>query len=413
MVRRALLLLGATIALAACSSLIETFTPPATVGGGEAAAQAASGTTVALLAPLTGANAERGPALVQAAQLALAAPGSPHLDVQDTGSTAAGAAAAAQVAIAAHARLIIGPLTGAETAAVAGPARAAGVPVLAFTNDVSQAQSGVWVLGITPAQQMRRLVGTLLEHGKSRVAALLPPGQFGAAMGDALRQALAAAGAPPPEIEIHDGTNGGIQRSLRALSHYSERRGPIEDKIRQAREKRDAAGRKEAAELAKTPIPPAPFDVLLLADTGERLAWAASFLSYYDIEAPDVRLIGPALWASPAARGGAGLGGAWFAAPDPAARTSFDADYQAKYNTPAPGLADFAYDAASIARVLAASGGYNTASLCRPDGFAGVDGLFALQPDGTVRRGLAVFRIVPGGASIIDPAPTSLSAPGI
>ena len=68
---------------------------------------------------------------------------------------------------------------------------------------------------------------------------------------------------------------------------------------------------------------------------------------------------------------------------------------------------------ASIARVLAASGGYNTASLCRPDGFAGVDGLLALQPDGTVRRGLAVFRIVPGGASMIDPAPTSLSAPGI
>ena len=280
MVRRALLLLGATIALAACSSLIETFTPPATVGGGEAAAQAASGTTVALLAPLTGANAERGPALVQAAQLALAAPGSPHLDVQDTGSTAAGAAAAAQAAIAAHARLIIGPLTGAETAAVAGPARAAGVPVLAFTNDASQAQPGVWVLGITPAQQMRRLVGTLLEHGKSRVAALLPPGQFGAAMGDALRQALAAAGAPPPEIE-HPRRHQRRHPAQPARTVPLFRRAAGRSRTRSGRRasKRDAAGRKEAAELAKTPIPPAPFDVLLLADTGERLAWAASFLA--------------------------------------------------------------------------------------------------------------------------------------
>jgi branched-chain amino acid transport system substrate-binding protein len=415
MVRRAFLLLGATIALAACSDVFEGFAPSATPGGGgaEAVRPAAAGTTVALLAPLSGANAERGQALVQAAELALAAPGSPKLDVHDTGGTAEGAAAAAQAAIAARDRLIIGPLTAAETAAVAGPARAAGVPVLAFTNDVAQAQPGVWILGITPAQQMRRLVGTLLARGKTRVAALLPPGQFGAAMGDALHQALAAANAPPPEIEVHNGSNSGIQASLRALSHYSERRGPIEEKIRLAREKRDAEGRREAAELAKTPIPPAPFDALLLADTGERLAWAASFLSYYDIEPPDVRLLGPALWASPAARGGAGLGGAWFAAPDPAARASFDADFQAKYGAPAPGLADFAYDAASIARVLAGSGGYSVASLTRPEGFAGVDGLFALQPDGTVRRGLAVFQIARGGASIIDPAPTSLAAPGI
>ncbi len=239
MVRRALLLLGATIALAACSSLIETFTPPAAVGGGEAAAQAASGTTVALLAPLTGANAERGPALVQAAQLALAAPGSPHLDVQDTGSTAAGAAAAAQAAIAARARLIIGPLTGAETAAVAGPARAAGVPVLAFTNDVSQAQPGVWVLGITPAQQMRRLVGTLLEHGQDAASR-----RCCRRASSAPRWAMRCARRWRRPVrrrrksEIHDGTNGGIQRSLRALSHYSERRGPIEDE--------DPAGAREA-----------------------------------------------------------------------------------------------------------------------------------------------------------------------
>ncbi len=81
---------------------------------------------------------------------------------------------------------------------------------------------------------------------------------------------------------------------------------------------------------------------------------------------------------------------------------------------PAPGLADFAYDAAAIARVLAtAPGGYSVASLCRPEGFAGVDGVLALQTDGTVRRGLAIFEIQHGGGTIVDPAPTDLTAPGI
>ncbi len=98
---------------------------------------------------------------------------------------------------------------------------------------------------------------------------------------------------------------------------------------------------------------------------------------------------------------------------DAAARTAFDQDYQSKYGAPAPGLADFAFDAAAIGRVLAAGGGYSVASLCRPEGFAGVDGVLALQTDGTVRRGLAVFEIQRGGPTIVDVAPASLSAPGI
>ena len=368
---------------------------------------------MALLAPLTGANADRGQALEQAAQLALAAPGSPALDVRDTGGTPAGAAAAVQAALAGGDALILGPLTVGETAAAAGPARAAGVPVLAFTNDPAAAQPGVWTLGISPAQQVRRLVGAVSAAGKRRIAALLPPGPFGQAMAAALTQAAAAAGLPPPDIRIHDGSNGGIQRTLRDLSGYADRRGPIEAKIKEARDKHTPEGRAEAAELAKTPIPPPPFDALLLADTGEKLAWAMSFLGYYDIEQPAVQIMGPALWANRALRGGANLNGAWYAAPDPATRAGFEADYQAKYGAPPPLLADFAYDAAAIARVLAASGGYSVAALTRPQGFSGVDGVFALAPDGTVRRGLAVFAIHAGGPTVVEPAPTAFAGPGI
>ncbi len=377
-------------------------------------ALAPPGGRVALLAPLTGANAERGQALAQAAQLALGEPGAPMLDVRDTGSTPQGAAAAAQAALAGGASLLLGPLTAAETAAVAPSARAARVAVLAFTNDPAQAQPGVWTLGITPAQQVRRMVGALLAQGKSRFAAVLPPGDFGAAMATALTQALAAAGAPPPDIRVHDGGNATIAGTVRDISGYASRRGPIDARIKADRAKHTAEARREIAELSRQPIPPPPFDALVLADTGEKLAWEASFLGYYDIGAPEARVLGPALWASPSARGGAALAGAWYAAPDPAARTTFDQAYQAKYGAPAPGLADFAYDAAAIARVLATTpNGYSVASLCRPEGFAGVDGVLALQPDGTVRRGLAVFEIERGGAAIVDPAPTDFAAPGV
>ncbi len=374
---------------------------------------APAGTRVALLAPLSGPNAERGQALVNAAQLALATPGAPALDVIDTHGTPEGAAAAAQQAISAGAGLILGPLTNSETAAAAGPATAAGVAMLAFTSDPAQAHPGVWVLGLTPVQQVRRLVFAAQAQGKQHFAALLPPGEFGSAMGQALSQAVTEAGLPTPDIRTLDRGMQAANVAVRDMSDYAGRRGPIEAQRRAAIALHTAAGRKQAAELARRPIPPAPFDALLLADTGEELGAIASLLPYYDLDSPAVRVLGPALWADPMARGGADLTGAWYAAPDPAARQAFSQQYAEKYGQPPPGLADLAYDAASIARVVAQGGGFSQASLARPEGFAGVNGVLALQPDGTVRRGLAVFEIQRGGDRIIEPAPDAMGAPGI
>ena len=392
------------------------YRPPSilTPGGAPLSTAVPAGHGVAILAPLTGPNAERGDALVKAAQLAMAQlPGAPPIDVRDTGGTPEGAAAAAQAALAAGDGLIVGPLTAPETSAVAAPAMAAGVPVLAFTSDPSQAKPGVWVLGLTPGQQVRRLVGAVTAEGKNRFAAALPQTDFGQAMAAALTKATADAGAGSPNIQFHDPGDAAIAQTMRAVSDYADRRGPLDAQIRAARASHDAAGRQKAIELSRQGVPPAPFDALLLADTGGRLAWLSTFIPYYDVGPPGVRVLGPALWADPAARAGATLNGAWYAAPDPAMRASFAEAYAAKYGAPPPGLADLAFDAATIAGTLLQSGGFSQAALCRPNGFPGVDGMLALNPDGTVRRGLAVFEIQGGGASIVAPAPLSLSTPGI
>ena len=411
-------LLAASLALSGCSS--ETPRPTIAVAPRPAAPLVVErptprlGNRIALLAPMTGQNAERGLALAQAAQLALSDPGSPPLDVIDTAGTPDGAMAAAAKAIAGDAGMIIGPLTAPETRAASGPAAEAGVPMLAFTSDDSVARPGVWTLGLTATQQVRRMALALIAQNKTRFAALLPNSDYGRAMGDALRQAL-----PPTataDVRIVDDNNvQAASETVKEMADYEHRRGPIDVKLRAAINKRNAEGRKEAAELRRTEIPPPPFDALLLSSTGDQLDVLTSLLPYYDVGPSDVRILGPALWANAAARGSGNLAGAWFAAPDPAARGVFDASYTAKYNTPAPGLADFAYDAAAIARVLAANGGISIPSLTRPEGFAGVDGVLGLLPDGHVRRGLAVFEIQRGAGDprIVDPAPDNLAAPGL
>ena len=104
------------------------------------------GERVAILLPLSGPRAEIGQPMLQAAQLAMDA-GRPDARREGYRRHRRGAAAAAQAAVADGAGLILGPLTSAETAAVAPVARQANVAVLAFTNDPSQAQPGVWTLG--------------------------------------------------------------------------------------------------------------------------------------------------------------------------------------------------------------------------------------------------------------------------
>lgn len=370
-----------------------------------------SGQRIAILLPLSGPRQDLGKVLLQAAQLALPSGSSPILDAIDTGGTPAGAATAAQAAIGNGDALILGPLTSAETASVAPIAKASSTPVMAFTNDSLQSQPGVWTLGISPDQQIRRLLIAAQAQGKTQFAALLPSTDFGRAMAHGLSVATEAENLPAATIRMHGPGMASITASARDLADYANRRGPIDAKVKAARALGTPDGRREAQELVKTPIPPPPFDVLLLADTGDELQEIAAVLPYYDIDRNLVQVIGPALWADPATGSGAVLG-AWYAAPDNNTRSTLEQNYIAKYGAAPSPLADLAFDGASIAAMVVSRGPADVALLTQPAGFAGADGPIAFLPDGSVRRGLGVFRIERGGPSLVDPAPQTATAPG-
>ncbi len=390
------------------------------------------GHRVSILLPLTGPNADVGQALLRAAQLSLSQPGSPPLDARDTAGTPAGAADAARAALAGGAGIILGPLTAAETGAVAPLAVAAGVPVLAFTSDVTKAQPGVWTLGITPGQQVRRLVLAVRAEGKTRLAAVVPSNPFGDALASGMTAAAAEASLPPPRVERYANSFPGLTASLKTVADYASRRGAIEARQRAAHAAPPdpnaaadpaatspgaadtlpgaAAMPPGAAAMPDAPPPP-PIDALLLGASGPVLGKAGPLLTFYDIGPGQVRILGPATWAREGAQLGA-LSGAWYAAPDPASRAAYEQQYAAKYGAPPRELTDIAFDAAGVARAVADNIGFAGPALTRGQGFTGADGLFSLLPDGQVRRGLAIFEIDKGGSHIVQPAPMSLAMPG-
>jgi ABC-type branched-subunit amino acid transport system substrate-binding protein len=394
--------------LAACTDLGEPATPPRAM---IAPPPPPGPPRVALLLPLTGPKADLARSMLKAAQLALSAPGSPALDVMDTGGDANRAGAAAQQAMASGDRMILGPLTAEETAVVAPVAQAAGVPVLAFTSDPLAAAPGVWTLGLTPGQQMRRLVGAARDDGRQHLAAVLPQGALGDALQSAFGQAATDAGLEPPVIERSEPGISGFTAALKTISNYASRRGELEAHIKALREETDPAARQQAAELAAKPVDPPPFDALLVGETGDDLLQAAEVLPAYDAVGPAVRILGPALWAQQSGRLGR-LAGGWYAALDPTTRAPFVAAYQAHYGSPPSPFADYAFDAAAIAHVLVGEADFSTTALTRPEGFTGVDGAMLLLPDGHVHRALAIWQITSGGgARIVSPPPEDISQP--
>ena len=101
-----------------------------------------------------------------------------------------------------------------------------------------------------------------------------------------------------------------------------------------------------------------------------------------------------------------------FASPEPDLDTAFRTRYTLAYNKPPHPLAGIAYDAVAMIGSLVAQGGstpFSKERLTQPAGFAGVNGVFRLLPDGTNERALAVVQIVNNRVKVIDPAPRSFS----
>lgn len=410
---RTALALGAIFGLAACAN-----------NGGEPAIAVPGGGTspvtgqphapsVGLVLPLTGRFGPIGQRMRDAAKLALSSSGAPALDVQDSNG-AGGAAAAAQTALSHGDALLLGPLTATETAQVAPVAVQAGKPVLAFTSDSTQARPGVWVMGLTPEQQVRRMVDAARASGRKAFAAFLPDNPLGHAMADGLKVACHDASLNEPQIVFHTADAANIHDGLKGLSNIASRQ-PV------APPAPDATGPSAidpTANNAPAPQAPAapvtgqsapaiaapPFDALLLADTGLELGQVISALQEDHIDAGQVQIMGPALWKAFDTKLGA-LHGAWFAAPDARDRNGYVARYKAVYGQAPSPVTDFAFDAAALANVVARTGQVDSSALTRGDGFMGVDGLFRLRADGHVSRNLAVFQIRQvGGSWIVVPA---------
>jgi branched-chain amino acid transport system substrate-binding protein len=367
--------------------------PGAPLLGGPPPPGAAGPVKVAVLLPLSGANAELGKAMLEAAQMALFTTGNDRLTLvpRDTSGTPDGAGGAARAAIGEGAQLILGPLLAAEVDAVKPVAGEARINVIAFSTATQLAGDNVFLMGFLPRQEVAREVAFARDSGLTRFAALTPNSEYGRLMTDALRETAGQAGATVVKAETFDPRSGDA--------------GPAIQRLAGGAANTAAAGPPDAA-----PAGPATagFDALLLPEGGDQLKQIARRLKTAGIGMPQVRLLGSGLWDDASISNEPALAGGWFAASPPDARREFQSRFQATYGHPPPRLASLAFDAAALAAVLAKASGpapFSHDAILNPSGFTGVDGLFRFTPQGLVQRGLAVLEVQPQGTVVVSPAP--------
>ncbi len=368
---------------------------------------------VGLIVPLSGPNARIGRDMLDAAQLALFDAADEHFVLlpRDDEGTPEGAAKAAAALLDAGVKLILGPLLSAAVESVAAPARAAGVPVLAFSTDRSVAGNGVYLLGFLPGSQVERAVAHAQVQGARRFAALAPKNPYGNQVIEDFRRAVQAFGAQLGPVRQYE-ANDDMKQVVRQLANYDARKAALAAQRAELRAKKDEASLQalKRLETAETSGPP-DFDALLVAEGGEKLLLLAPLLPYYDIDPGQVRILGTGLWENSNVRSEPALAGAIFAVPPSAPRAAFEKRFRDAYGRESARLASIAYDGTALAAVLgkAAPPDFDAARLTQRNGFAGVDGVFRLLPTGLAERGLAILEVQRDGFRIASPAPEAFN----
>jgi branched-chain amino acid transport system substrate-binding protein len=339
---------------------------------------------VGIILPFTSSSAPTralAASLMKAAELAMFDAGNRNilLMTADEGNGGANAANAAQQLLAQGAEVIVGPLFGPSVSVVAPIARDRGVPVLAFSTEKSVAGNGAYLLSFLPQYEVRRVISYAAANGHRQFAALAPQTAYGDVAKDAFTDSVAAAHGDIVDVERFAPNSGAVSAPA-------------------------AAAAKSGA------------DAIFIAQGGVILRAIAPTLSLDGATRDKVKLLGTGLWNDDVSLAReASLEGSWYAAPAPNADGEFAAKYRAAFGTAPAQLASLAYDAVSLVALLAQGAPYHRftqAALMDPNGFAGVNGIFRFNADGTSERGLAVLEMTPTGPVVISPAPTTFQRPG-
>lgn len=324
--------------------------------------------------------------LENAARLAMADLGEVEIDlrVYATAGQAETAAAVAQDAVRDGAKIILGPVFASSANAAGLAVQARNVNVLAFSNNTDIAGGNVFVLGNTFDNTARRLAQHAVTQGKGQVMIIHGQDTAEEVGRDAIINAVNAAGGSVVAVQAFELNQTAL---INAIPDMADR------------------ARESGAQ-----------SIFFTSGTDGAIPLLTQLLTENGIKTDEFQFVGLRRWDIPdTAISLPGVQNSWFAVPDPQMSEQFNSRYTAAYGTPPHPIAGLAYDGIAAIGALVADGqsdALTSIGLTNPTGFAGVNGIFRLLPDGTNERALAIATILENEVLIIDPATRRFSVAG-
>lgn len=364
-------------------------------------------TKIALLVPLSGKYKHLGDSLLKSAQMALFDIDMDNIELLpfDTKGTSLGATNAMNKAVTNDVKLVIGPLFSDSTRAILNIGYENDVNIVSFSNDEKLIEEGVFLLGISPREEVKRILNYALDQNITLFNTLVPNNTYGAIIADELRNTVRQSDAYVPKTEFYHNNKSTIRSSVRrvmqSLISASEEKMKMRDK------------KNQTDELLQNPdlLPKIEYKALLIPDVDKNINTILSRIHLYNLQDNNILLLGNSKWLDnpllyaeyPYVRD------AWFAGIDPAPKQIFNKRFKSTYGYEAPVISALAYDAVALSAVLSKFGNdFSYAAITNKRGFIGASGMFRFRNNGSSQRALSIMQLDEnGGVKVISPAPQS------
>ncbi len=324
-----------------------------------------------------------------------------QLVIKDTGGEAGAARYVYREAVAEGVDLIIGPVL-APALAAAGVERQRGDPPVIALSANRAAGQGLFLLGFSPEEEIRRIILHAAREQQGPIAAFLPRTPYGALARQVLVEAAQSADLVLAAIETYDPVLAAAFAPARHIADFERRqrlwegeKKRLQNLIAEAAEKQqqgqillieeeealaEAEAQLEEDENIQAMGMP-PYKAVFFAEGGDLLRGIVQLLPLFEVPPEEVRFLGTGLWDDGALTSESPLWGARFAAAH-SGKARLAARLAQLHGGQTQRIASLAYDAVALAAAAAKAGGVSEDFLTRYEGFSGADGRFRFIPAG-------------------------------
>ena len=343
---------------------------------------------VGVMLPLSGEHSEIGNLILNAIEMAIFQTDESKLElyIKDTEANPDKAEIMLSELIDEGVKVIIGPLFSKSLAAIQSKVTTNNINVFALTNNINFRNKSVWIFGVDPQAQTKKVLRYALEKGSKNITALLPQNAYGLLLFDTIKSFTQANLMKIKKIEFYSFSVESQRKTAQKISEGFEQYKLYLDKINEKENQEEETN--EILFMEK------PFDSVFIAAAGQNLTVLSSQLQYNNVDPEIVQYLGISSWEDSSILSEPALEGGVFVTTSEMYQKKIKLIYKNSFNKEMPKIAMIAYDIVALLGSLNNLGSnFNIHDLVNDEGYIGLRGLFRLKKNGVVERAFQLKKI--------------------